>query len=173
MGGDGTFIETLSGPQRGEEVNRHLLPLYDCEQSLILAKLSSPRRLVEPFHRFSLLLFCFQRHKAKFFQNSSRNFITSNNVSILFIVITIHLFNDKANFYRLYFYVFQDFSITNCSYKTCRGRSPKENRNNVRIPFVPQTYRGRCYYHLSPYVFLATFSIFLCSRNIVIARYTL
>lgn len=27
VGGDGTFIETLSGPQRGEEVNRHLLPL--------------------------------------------------------------------------------------------------------------------------------------------------
>lgn len=171
VGGDGTFIETLSGPQRGEEVNRHLLPLLrprtvaNSGQTFVTASIG---RTVSPILSPSLL-FPVARSEVL----PTRNFITSNKLSILFIIITIRLSNNNTNFYYLYFYVFQDFSVTNCSYKTKRKRSPKENRNNVCIPFVRQTYRGRCYYHLSPYVSLATFSISLCSRNIVIARYTL
>lgn len=124
VGGDGTFIETLSGPQRGEEVNRHLLPLLrprtvaNSGQTFVTASIG---RTVSPILSPSLL-FPVARSEVL----PTRNFITSNKLSILFIIITIRLFNNNTNFYYLYFYVFQDFSVTNCSYKTKRERSPKK-----------------------------------------------
>lgn len=45
VGGNGTFVETLSGDQEVEEAIRHLLPLYECRPPLLIAVAPRPRRL--------------------------------------------------------------------------------------------------------------------------------
>lgn len=44
VGGNGTFIETLSGDQEDEEAIRHLLPLYEYRPPLLIAVAPRPPR---------------------------------------------------------------------------------------------------------------------------------